>query len=1043
MTSATTDDVTGASKKRRLEATGSDSHPHPEGDNDSCHKDRGKFPHQSTTTTHQDRSASQDPGETKENDFAAVVSVENEESSHASPAKRRQTEETKYSAPAGRMCQHPRASFPTLDDNTSHCMDEDNGIQSCQPNTSCCADKTLSNLTPKQQDIAIDLTESPDLVELQKKVPQSLEEDDDVMIVDPPPPLTAPDTTTMNDDDDELQVVGGNTTNANIDFSHRRPDCGVHPFGAGMDQQYCDKCYCVVCDVPASDCLEWTDHCSKVPVKKVSPPTTDDVLLESPTTTARNYYASLRQEFGGVDVENIHPDAWGYRGGSPLDSDDEFGEYSDHRWRRNRQRVDEPREAQNPEYHYYSAKDMRIMDILGKKLRQALHFDEGGRFLLEQVPHARKDVPVSSEICSMDGDIPQLKLNTFFVEGVKIGWPFATVLPPQRQMAMHIVKALKRKMHVVIESPTGTGKSAAILCAVLAWQRYHMQSKASNEDNEQLGGEEGKSPPRIVYCSRTQSQVAQMVSSLKKTPYRPRMTVLGSRDRMCIHKDLTGKNKSNKVSISTECQIRRKNTELLRKKAVKQFCYSDNDPTEMAGDGAEQDDAQEEVTDNALAGNDENADANAGDEGTQSRRNPPPTCPHFRQLTSDRTARLVAERFTGDPQKANCCSVGGEESSYGVHDMEDLAAFGKNPYLLETVAIYRGKNGKFGFSVGINSSGKGCYVHAVTGAAKDESLLKTSDHILSINGADARNVSSVDHVLSEIHKTPLDKPLRLKVLRKDGDTDELLQVQTATDHGDKEVYSRHSVCPYYLSRAIHPFTELTFAPYNYILDPGIRNAMNISLANTVVVLDEAHNVESTLCEGGSGKFGEIDLCQILCSLARHSRRTSDIKDMEMIGTREKVNSAKVAHHLLLFVDKIVLYLRSMRQKFDNSATKSNMKVEYQKYHNISDDHEEELSYSGPTGWGLKGTPVGCQPFLTELGLTSDQMDDLLLEALSLEESISGGSGDTDNTAYAMSINTGKDPSNANNLTLLVELISKVTLGEFGCHRVLLFLQIVL
>ncbi|KAL3908406.1 MAG: hypothetical protein SGILL_008494, partial [Bacillariaceae sp.] len=697
---------------------------------------------------------------------------------------------------------------------------------------------------------------------------------------------------------------------------------------------------------------------------------------------------------GGISIENIPEEAYGYRG--PFDdySDDEsFGGYSRRSRGGSRPRGD-PRAAPNTEYHYYKAKDTRIMDVLGKKLRQALHFDEGGRFLLEKVPYPKKDVPVTSIICNMEGDIPQLILNTFFMEGVKIGWPFATVLPPQRQMAMHIIKALKRKMHVVIESPTGTGKSAAILCSVLAWQRYHMQSKASESDIEKVGGEEGKTPPRIIYCSRTQSQVAQMVSSLKKTPYRPRMTVLGSRDRLCIHKDLTGKNKNNKVSITTACQIRRKNTELTRKKAVKNLAaYSDNDPPKMAGDEGGYMNNQEEATEAAAATENEN-------EGAE-----------------------------GNPQKTKCCSSGGEETSYGVHDMEDLGAFGKNPHLHETIAVYRGANGKFGFSVGINGSGKGPYVHDITGAAKDEGLLKKFDQILYINGVDARNITSVDRVLQEITKTPQDKPLCLKVLRKNGDTNELLEVQTATDD-DEEIYSAHAVCPYYLSRAIHPFTELTVAPYNYILDPGIRSALNISLENTVVVLDEAHNVESTLCESGSGKFGEIELCHIVCSLARHSRQASATNDMDMIGTGEKVNSADVAHHLLLFVDKIVQYLRGMRQKFDGSAAQTNMKSEYLKYRNISDEHEEELSYAGPTGWGYKGTPVGCKPFLTELGLTKDQMDALLHEALSLEESLNGGNGDnpTDSAAYTNSINSGKDPSNANNMTLLVELISKLSLG---------------
>jgi len=91
---------------------------------------------------------------------------------------------------------------------------------------------------------------------------------------------------------------------------------------------------------------------------------------------------------------------------------------------------------------------------------------------------------------------------------------------------------------------TLSGKSAAILCAALAWQRHFVKSSwgtktgsATDASGKLIGDAEDEQPfPRIIYCSRTHSQVEQMVASLKKTPYRPRMTVLGSRDRLCIHR---------------------------------------------------------------------------------------------------------------------------------------------------------------------------------------------------------------------------------------------------------------------------------------------------------------------------------------------------------------------------------------------------------------------------------------------------------------------------------------------------------------------------
>jgi Rad3-related DNA helicase len=44
--------------------------------------------------------------------------------------------------------------------------------------------------------------------------------------------------------------------------------------------------------------------------------------------------------------------------------------------------------------------------------------------------------------------------------------------------------------------------------------------------------------PLIIYASRTHSQLAQVIRELKSTKYRPRMAVIGSRQQMCVHKDV-------------------------------------------------------------------------------------------------------------------------------------------------------------------------------------------------------------------------------------------------------------------------------------------------------------------------------------------------------------------------------------------------------------------------------------------------------------------------------------------------------------------------
>ncbi|KAI8502870.1 Fanconi anemia group J protein [Branchiostoma belcheri] len=66
-------------------------------------------------------------------------------------------------------------------------------------------------------------------------------------------------------------------------------------------------------------------------------------------------------------------------------------------------------------------------------------------------------------------------------------------------------------------------------------------------------------------------------------------------------------------------------------------------------------------------------------------------------------------------------------------------------------------------------------------------------------------------------------------------------------------------CPYYAARELMLEADIVFCPYNYLVDPVIRENMQISLKNNVIVLDEAHNIEDSAREAASFSMTEDQL----------------------------------------------------------------------------------------------------------------------------------------------------------------------------------------
>lgn len=184
-----------------------------------------------------------------------------------------------------------------------------------------------------------------------------------------------------------------------------------------------------------------------------------------------------------------------------------------------------------------------------------------------------------------------------------------------------------------------------------------------------------------------------------------------------------------------------------------------------------------------------------------------------------------------------------------------------------------------------------------------------------------------------------------------------------------------------------------------VLDPGIREALGIELSNAVVILDEAHNVESTLREAGSGKFSEFELLELLVMLNNYAmteKSTGNLMDVSgeaglLGGESESQYLCDVAHTLLLFVEKVSNKLRTARTCFQNNPGAKGAAAalrDYERFHS-SDDTEYTVTFDGPTGRGQGGKCVGCLPFFEKLGLTKSDLEGLLKYADAFEQYLRG------------------------------------------------------
>uniref|UniRef100_A0A8B9BB08 DNA 5'-3' helicase n=1 Tax=Anser brachyrhynchus TaxID=132585 RepID=A0A8B9BB08_9AVES len=363
-------------------------------------------------------------------------------------------------------------------------------------------------------------------------------------------------------------------------------------------------------------------------------------------------------------------------------------------------------------------------------------------------------------------------VSEYTIGGVKIIFP-CKAYPSQLAMMNAIVKGLNSRQHCLLESPTGSGKSLALLCSALSWQRsmYGKFSEAATRCMESNTLASKLSAKKRASLCESESDDFQV----DRKRIRPLETEQQVRKRHCFAKGV-------QLVDALEVYNQRKNGELIvhSEKSVKNLTFSPKPVSNCScssGKEAHKD-----------ASNTKKKDK--GDQlfipkiffGTRTHK-------QISQITRElkRTAYSSVPMTILSSRDHTC-----------IHPVVSSSSTNRNELCVE---LLEGKHGK------------SCpYYHAVH---------KLSEH----------------HALQSAHN-----------LYQAWDIEDLVSLG-----------KKLRACAYFAARELMVGADIVFCPYNYLLDPQIRESMEINLKGQVVILDEAHNIEDCARESVSFSVTESQL----------------------------------------------------------------------------------------------------------------------------------------------------------------------------------------
>ncbi|XP_077044845.1 Fanconi anemia group J protein isoform X2 [Agelaius phoeniceus] len=420
----------------------------------------------------------------------------------------------------------------------------------------------------------------------------------------------------------------------------------------------------------------------------------------------------------------------------------------------------------------------------------------------------------------------------YTIGGVKILFP-CKAYPSQLAMMNAIVKGLNSRQHCLLESPTGSGKSLALLCSALSWQQALYEKSVPTSSCAKEDRKAEPSPP--CHC-RCHSQPRSSEAATSGTPSAP---------CSAHYPDPGTSRKPGSPLTNTECKENETLASKLSAKKKLSLCASENEDFQVDRKRIRPLETEQQVRKrHCFAKGVQLVDALQ----VYHQRKNGELIVHSEK--SMKTTTCSPQTPPGPCTECSCASgkdPGKDPSHTKKKENGDRLCVPKIYFGTRThkqISQISRELKRTAYScvpMTILSSRDYTCIHPVVSHSSNRSEMCVE----LLEGKHGKSCSFY-HGVHKLSEQPALQPA--PGLAQAWDIEDLLRLGR-----------KLRACPYFAARELLVGADIVFCPYNYLLDPQIRDSMDINLKDQVVILDEAHNIEDCARESVSYGVSERQL----------------------------------------------------------------------------------------------------------------------------------------------------------------------------------------